>query len=233
MKTIKSLLPTVSLAVNLSENPAVKRSVMLSPSLQRKVDSLLSTHSSLESLMKVMNPSVQQYCAEHVDRALFGTAPTLLTLRCAYHDEAATMWMLPQLYDLGEYCGVKDKLDKEQMTQLARIIVTEFAYLRVSEIMLFLHRFKAGRYGRFYGAIDPMIIVTALRFDFMRERADAIDAREHAEKWAEWDAHCRLVAQERAEAIAAGRPIYPRPATPQKAATPSNASPTDAASPEH
>ena len=189
---------------------------MLSPSLQRKVDSLLSTHSSLESLMKVMNPTVQQYCAEHVDRALFGTAPTLLTLRCAYHDEAATMWMLPQLYDLGEYCGVKDKLDKEQMTQLARIIVTEFAYLKVSEIMLFLHRFKAGRYGRFYGAIDPMIIVTALRHDFMNERAAAIDEREHAEERAAWEEHCRLVAKERAEARAAGRPMYPRPVTQQK-----------------
>lgn len=146
---------------------------------------------------------MQQYCAEHVDRALFGTAPTLLTLRCAYHDEAATMWMLPQLYDLGEYCGVKDKLDKEQMTQLARIIVTEFSYLKVSEIMLFLHRFKAGRYGRFYGAIDPMIIVTALRHDFMNERAAAIDERERAD--------------ERAEARTAGRPMYPRPLTPQKA----------------
>ncbi len=163
--------------------------------------------------MTVMNPSVQQYCAEHQDKALFGTAPTLLALRCAYHDEAATMWMLPQLYDLSEYCGVKEKLDKDQMTQLARIIVTEFGYLKVSEIMLFLHRFKAGRYGRFYGAIDPMIIVTALRHDFMNERAAAIDEREHAEERAAWEAHCRQVAKERAEALAAGRPMYPRMVT--------------------
>ncbi len=233
VKTVRSFLPTRSLAVNLSENPAAKKCVLLSRNLEQKVNALLQCHSSLQSFMQVMNPELQHVCATHVERAYFGTAPTLLTLRCAYHDEAATEWMLPQLYDLGEYCGVKEKLDKNQMIQLAHIIITGFGYLKVTEVMLFLHRLKAGRYGRFYGAIDPMIIVTALRFDFMRERADAIDAREHAEKWAEWEAHCRLVAQERAEAIAAGRPIYPRPATPQKAATPSNASPTDAASLEH
>lgn len=188
---------------------------MLSPALQLKVDSLLSTYSDLKSFMTAMNPSLQQYCAENVDRAYFGTAPTLLTLRCAYYDDAATIWMLPQLYDLNEYCGCKEKLDEGQMTQLARIIITEFGYLKVSEIMLFLHRFKAGHYGRFYGAVDPLAIVSALRYSFMNERAEVIDEREHAQERAEWEAHCRLVAKERAEARAAGRPMYPRVVNPK------------------
>jgi hypothetical protein len=182
--------------------------------LQLKVNNLLSTHSTLESLMRVINPEMQQYYAEHNDRAFFGNAPTLATLRHAYQDNAACMWMLPQLYDLGEYCGVKEKLDKAQMQQLARVIISEFGFLKVSEIMLFLHRFKAGRYGRFYGSIDTLVIVTALRHDFMSERAAAIQKRENAERQAQWDAHCRLVAKQRAEARAAGRPMYPRPDTP-------------------
>ena len=197
MKTISNYLPTLFHVANLNENLGVKKSVVLSPGLQRMVNALLQTHSDLESFMKVMNPTVQQYCAEHEDKAFFGTAPSLLTLRRAYHDEAATMWM-----------------DESQMTQLARVIITEFPYLKVSEIMLFLHRFKAGRYGRFYGAIDPMVIMTALRFDFMDERAAAIYEREHAEERAAWEAHCREVARERAEARAAGRPMYPRMVTP-------------------
>ena len=56
---------------------------MLSPALQLKVNNLLSTYSDLQSFMTVMNPSLQQYCAENVERAFFGTAPTLLTLRRA------------------------------------------------------------------------------------------------------------------------------------------------------
>lgn len=183
---------------------------MLSPNLLPKVNSLLSSHSDLQSFMTVMNPSLQQYSAENVERALFGTAPTLMTLRRAYHDDAATMWMLPQLHELNEYCGSKEKLDEGQMKQLASIISTEFSYLKVSEIMLFLYRFKSGRYGRFYGAIDPLVIITALRDGFMNERADAIDKRERAMERERWEAHCRQVAQERAAARAAGRLPYPR-----------------------
>ena len=216
MKTIKSLLPTLSLDDNMSENPAAKRSAVPSLALQLKVNRLLSTHSDLQSFMTVMNPSLQQYSAEHQERAFFGEAPTLMTLRCAYHNDAATIWMLPQLYDLNEYCGCKEKLDEGQMTQLARMIITEFGYLKVSEIMLFLHRFKSGRYGRFYGAIDPLVIISALRHDFMNERAAAIDEREHAQERAEWEAHCREVARQRAEALAAGRPMYPRMVTPKE-----------------
>ena len=213
-KTIGNLLPTLSHAVNMNASPASRKCVVLSPNLQHRVNSLLRSHSSLESFMQVMNPELQHVCAQHVDRAYFGTAPTLLTLRRAYHDEAATIWMMPQLYDLCEYCGVKEKLDKEQMKQLARIIATEFSYLKVTEVMLFLHRLKAGCYGHFYGAIDPMVIVTALRRDFMKERAAAIDRSEHAHARAEWEAHCRLVAKQRAEARAAGRSLYPYPVTP-------------------
>lgn len=209
MKTVNDLLPTLLPADNLSENHVAKRSAALSPALQLQINNLLATYSDLQSFMQVMNPTVQQYSAEHVEKAFFGTAPMLLTLRQAYHDDAATIWMLPQLYDLNEYCGCKEKLDEAQMTQLARIIITEFGYLKVSEIMLFLHRFKSGRYGRFYGAVDPLVIVTALRYNFMNERAAAIEEREQVQKQAEWDAHCREVARQRAEARAAGRPLYP------------------------
>lgn len=210
-KPIKSILPTLLPVAEPNGSPVVKKCAMPSPKLQQKVNALLSSHSDLASFMQVMNPQLQHTCAQHEDRAFFGTAPMLVTLRYAYHDQAAMMWMLPQLYDLGDYCGVKEKLDKEQMKQLARIIIQEFGFLKVTEVMLFLHRFKAGHYGRFYGAMDPMVIMTALRQDFMQERSDAIDRHERAQRQAEWDAHCRLVAKERAEARAAGRPLYPRP----------------------
>lgn len=39
--------------------------------------------------------------------------------------------------------------------------------------MLFFYQFKQGRYGQFYGAIDPIKIMSALQ-DFRRERFDAI-----------------------------------------------------------
>lgn len=40
--------------------------------------------------------------------------------------------------------------------------------------MLFIYRFKAGRYGRFYGSVDPLVIVESLR-KFCEERSYAYD----------------------------------------------------------
>ena len=61
------------------------------------------------------------------------------------------------------------------------MIATEYYYLKVSELMLFFHRFKTGRYGRFYGSVDPLVITTSLR-DFVRERGIAYEQHEQEER---------------------------------------------------
>ena len=43
--------------------------------------------------------------------------------------------------------------------------------------MLFFQKFKAGAYGRFYGAVDALVITTALR-EFCEERGDMIARHE-------------------------------------------------------
>lgn len=130
--------------------------------------------------MAVFSPDLQIDCARNEERALFGTAPTLEVLNEAYGDTAAEQWLVPQLIDLCAYCGVKEKLNARQLKQLAYIITTEYGHLKATEVMLFLHRFKAGKYGRFYGNIDPLIIMEALG-DFIDEREDAIIKNEKEE----------------------------------------------------
>lgn len=53
------------------------------------------------------------------------------------------------------------------------MIAIEYPYLKISELLLFFHRFKAGRYGHFYGNVDPLRITTALR-EFISERNNII-----------------------------------------------------------
>lgn len=50
-----------------------------------------------------------------------------------------------------------------QIEEVARVIISEFYYMKLSEIMLFFAYFKAGRYGNFYGCVDPLVITTALQ----------------------------------------------------------------------
>lgn len=127
------------------------------------------------------NPDVQQdICGDH-DICFFGGAPTLGQLNTTYGSQTAAMWLVPQLYNLSEYCGCKDKLEGKPLEECASVIATEFYFLSVSELMLFFHRFKSGKYGRFYGSVDPLVITTSLR-DFLKERSNAYDEREKAEK---------------------------------------------------
>lgn len=161
--------------------------------------------------MTAMNPDLQLEAAKNVERALFGTAPTMTVVGLAYGPNAAEQWLLPQLHSVTEFCGCRDKLSDRQMRELASMIAVEFGYLKVSEVMLFLYRLKSGRYGKFYGAMDPMSVMIALRQRFMAERAEAIDERERREAECERERHRRQVEADRARARAEGRNLYEIP----------------------
>lgn len=79
--------------------------------------------------------------------------------------------------DLSEFCGCKDKLQGEPLEECAWLIAQNYFYLKISELMLFFNYFKQGRYGRFYGSVDPLVIMTSLQ-QFLRERNDAYFAHE-------------------------------------------------------
>lgn len=145
-----------------------------------------------EGLLAKANPSMQRWCSQNVDTCYFGDFPSLSQLK-VFGDNTPIMWLVPQLVNLSEFCGAREKLTNDQLEDIAFIIVTEFYYLKISELMLFFHRFKAGHYGRFYGSIDPLIIVTAIR-DFLKERSRAIDKRDREEQQ-------RLREQAAAEAV--------------------------------
>lgn len=144
----------------------------LSPILAQRINQLkVSCGETIEEYLVAVNPSTQLEVCQNERDCYLGEFPTLGLLRTAYGKEAATMWLLPQLYNLSEYCGVKNKLEGTPLLECASIIGNVYHYLKVSELMLFFYKFKAGMYGRFYGNVDPMIITSSLQL-FVRERND-------------------------------------------------------------
>lgn len=139
----------------------------------------------------MFNPDLQPVVADNLDRAMFGSAPMLCTIDAAYGEGSATQWLIPQLHNLCVTVGVKTKLDDVQLRQLAQMIRKEFGYLKATEVMLFVWRFKAGHYGELYGAVDPVRIMRALRGRFCEERARHIEQHEREQhelekqQWAE------------------------------------------------
>lgn len=155
------------------------------------------------------------------EACMFGEYPTLIQLKKDFDGKFPVAWLMAHLHDLSEYCGCRDKLSGHALQQCASVISTEFGYLKVTEIMLFLHRFKSGRYGRFYGSVDPIVITTSLR-TFLKERGYEYEEhermvkeqadKEYSKTAITWEEHCRRTGQEGKKLVASVQSV-PTPAT--------------------
>lgn len=129
----------------------------------------------------------KEYC-KHVWRCIFGKAPTLSQVNATYGNSTSAAWIVPLIYDVSEFCGCKEKLNIQQTDDVAHIIANDYHWLKVTEVMLFFWWFKSGKYGKFYGSVDPMVITSALR-EFVQDRNAIIakrDSMELEKKENEW-----------------------------------------------
>jgi hypothetical protein len=122
---------------------------------------------------ETFNPDLQKICAENLERSFTGNAPTIASLRSAYTERQVRVWILAQLENLNQYAGTKNKMDPNQMKMLAEIIMVEYFYFKASELLLFFHQFKAGKYGELYGSVDPLRVSSAL-VEFASYRRDML-----------------------------------------------------------
>ncbi len=120
------------------------------------------------------------YCAD-LQRVYMGKAPTLSVLNEAFGKNITETWLAIQIQNLSEFSGVKDKIDTTQIDMLAKVIIATFHYLKVTELMHFFLLFKSGKFGKFYGAVDGLVITEALQ-DFCRERNNKIFLFEQEER---------------------------------------------------
>lgn len=132
---------------------------------------------SRNKFLKDYNPDMQKRICTNKQLCFFGQYPTLATLNNTYGRNISTAWLMTQLYNLSEFCGCRNKLEDMQLEECATLISQNYYYLKVSELMLFFYRFKLGMYGKMYGSVDPLVIMTAIR-DFLTYRSDAIAEQE-------------------------------------------------------
>lgn len=156
-----------------TSNSSATPTTSLTRQEQEKKTLIVSKFGDKDQFLQRVNPQTQTSFALKPQRAVMGDYPTLTDICLAYGKTFAEQWLYPQITDLSVFTGAKN-LDKEQVRSLASVIAAEYRYLKVTELLLFFHRFKAGHYGRFYGSVDPMVITCAIR-DFIKERNTIID----------------------------------------------------------
>lgn len=130
-------------------------------------------YGSAEDFLKLFTPDLQTATARNEDRAYLGTAPTLATMADGYGKQMVIVWLCIQIENINNFAGVKDKMPIARQKELAALILAEYPNLKASEMLLFFHRLKCGRYGRFYGMVDALFITSSL-LQFMEQRRTEI-----------------------------------------------------------
>lgn len=129
----------------------------------------LKSAEELKALLIKYAPNKQLALCHNAEQCYFNDIPTLGAINKEYDKMAAVAWLIPQLTDIAEFSNCKVTFSEGQIRNCAEIIATEYHYLKLSEMMLFFYRFKLGNYGRFYGSVSPMMIMSAIK-DFLQER---------------------------------------------------------------
>ena len=149
----------------------------LPPAVQR----VIQTYHSEDNFLALYNPSKQVDYTRDLAKAFRGNAPSLSLIEKAFGSCARDTWLDIQLTELAAFSGCRDKLTDHQVQGLIDIIAVEYGYLKVTELMYFFRKFKAGEYGKFYGAVDPLTITCALK-DFCDDRRTILNRLEKEEK---------------------------------------------------
>lgn len=141
----------------------------------------LERYGTATNLLATFNADRQQEYTRDIVRALRGNAPSLGTIAIAYGRDIPKAWIVPQLVDLCNYTGCPGKLNRFQLNSLAGVIQHNWGHLKLTELMLFFQMFKSGKFGRFYGTVDGLIITEALQ-EFSRWRLRRITEIEREEQ---------------------------------------------------
>ena len=144
-------------------------------------NSIIAKEQDMKLFLKNYSPDKQYIICQNADNCFFGESPTLSELSKEYGSGLPKAWLIPQLVNLSEFCGLKERASAEQLKELALIIFQQYYYLKIEELMLFFYRFKCKYYLRFYSYFDPMTVLESLVL-FTKERMDEYLRKENEER---------------------------------------------------
>jgi hypothetical protein len=104
--------------------------------------------------------------------------PTLKGTAVALGRDQVTVWLNKLLTNTVLWSGIRltprdeetgINLDADRINQTAEAIQTAAPWLTTPEVLIFLQRFKEGRYERFYGTYNPQVVMQSLQ-QYLKER---------------------------------------------------------------
>lgn len=137
-----------------------------------------TSYPSPSDVERAYNPANWGYAAAHPAKAYEAHCPTLREMDAIYGSGAAANWIDMQVSAL---FGASSKADTELANSIgifADTFAAEVRAYKLSELMLFFARYKAGVYDNSYATFDTRRIGNAFFKEFLPRRAYEVDMLE-------------------------------------------------------
>lgn len=144
----------------------------------------MNRYGSFQQLCQTFSFGIIDKVATVPLRACGGSAPSLVRLDTTYGNGSSEAWLYDILQATFAMLGVtSEKLSQLQILDISRSISSQYRNMKVTEFLLFLSNFKAGKYGRFYGGDSyVLVIMKALDKFYNEERVKYIEELERQER---------------------------------------------------
>ena len=164
------------IVLNSSQNSLVEMT-NLPPALM----TVKKMYPTAPDFIMAINPSRQLQICTDPEKCLFGNSPKLESLNTIYGQGTAEAWLVPEVVDACQFCGLKEMPDNYQLEKLVTIIADKYHYLTIDQLQLFFYWFCSAKYLHFYNSFDPFVIIRSLEL-FIKDQNDAIYKRDKREK---------------------------------------------------
>ena len=114
--------------------------------------------------LEFYSPAHQYEYALYEKRCHQGTAPNIMQCVARVGIETTAKAIDALIMDFIAYTPARHRsINNEQRRQLVFVIITQFKTLKITQLILFIVKAKAGVFGKFYNNIEPMDITIALQ----------------------------------------------------------------------
>lgn len=126
-------------------------------------------------IIRSFSPVHWGYTAQHPERAYTAGCPTLLQLDSVYGEGSAGYWVETMVTGLFGASSSREKGNADGICAFCEAFAAQVKGFKLSELMLFFARYKAGRYDNSYASFDARRIGNAFFKEFVNERNAELD----------------------------------------------------------
>lgn len=144
--------------------------------MSSETKAFLTRYPTRGSVEMAFSPTKWPYAVANPERAYMADCPTLIAYDAAYGKGASEGWIYMQVLALFGSSASKDKELVDGIRLFSSSFAQEVRQYKLSELMLFFARYKAGRYDNSYASFDTKRIGNAFFKEFLPQRSMEMDA---------------------------------------------------------